>query len=74
MRSNEYDVLWLPEEKSLLFQLLGWLGLDLKAGEKPGLASLDTALLGRILGALPASVWLAPTTPQARLDATITIE
>jgi protease IV len=65
------EVELLPEEPSLLGQLASLLGINLSAKENeisivPGLADA--------LSALPASLLLAPSTPQARLDANITIK
>jgi protease-4 len=64
------DVEILPDEPTLLGQLLGLLGINLHAKEEveivPGLAD---ALAG-----LPGSLLVAPSTPQARLDANILIK
>ena len=64
------DVELLPEEPSLLGQLAALLGINLharvaEAQVVPGLADA--------LGSLPGSLLLAPSTPQARLDANLTI-
>jgi len=70
------ELLPLPEEKSLLGTLLGWLGIDLDVkaavGPEVALAQLTPGLL-ELLRGLPGSLLLAPSVPQARLDAQITI-
>jgi protease-4 len=64
------DVSLVPEEPSLLGQLAQLLGINLQVKEEmqivPGLADA--------LAALPGSLLLGPSTPQARLDANITIK
>jgi protease-4 len=67
---TEVDVELLPEEPSLLGQLASLLGLSLKAGAEP-LTALPG--LADVLRALPGSLLLEPSTPQARLDAQIVI-
>jgi ClpP class serine protease len=64
------DVELLPEEPSLLGQLASLLGINLQARAPeltlaPGIADAFQAL--------PGSMLLAPSTPQARLDANLTI-
>jgi protease-4 len=63
---------WLvPDEPTLLGQLAQLLGINLKA-EKAEVEVLPG--IAEALTALPGSLLLAPSTPQARLDANITIK
>jgi protease-4 len=64
------EIVEQPEEKTLLGQLLGLLGVNLSARAAepalvPGLSSLA--------GALPGSVLLEPSTPQARIEEDLAI-
>lgn len=61
-RAHEVELHFLPEEKPLLFTLLGLVGFDLKA-QTPALP-----LLQPLLRALPGSLLVAPSQPQARLE------
>jgi protease IV len=65
------DVTLDPPAPSLLGQLLSLLGIELREKEAPPLPLPREAL--ELLRALPASLVLAPSTPQARLDAEIQI-
>jgi protease-4 len=65
------DVELVPEEPSLLSQLASLLGINISA------KAVETQLVPGLtdaLGALPGSLLVAPSTPQARLDANITIK
>ena len=65
------DVELLPEEPSLLGQLASLLGISLQA------KAIETQIVPGLATpwrALPGSLLLAPSTPQARLDANITIK
>jgi protease-4 len=56
----------IPEETTLLGTVLGWLGIDLRAADKPMLAIAPG--LVDLLRSLPGSLLVAPGTAQARLD------
>jgi protease-4 len=59
------DLEMLPDQPSLLSTLLGFLGINLSAKEE---AAAVLPGLGELLPALPGSLLLSPSTPQARLD------
>jgi protease-4 len=66
------DLVALPEEQSLLGQLLGLLGIQLSAGAA---AKLDVSpLIAPLLRGIPGSLLLEPSVPQARLDVVLNVE
>ena len=65
---EDRTVVALPPEPSLLSQLLSLLGFETKSD-----LSLLQPLIRQAFGALPISVVLAPSAPQARLDAHLII-
>lgn len=67
------EVVDAPEEWTLGRFILSLIGLDLKAQAGPTVLDLAPGLAGALRG-LPASLLVSPSTPQARLDATYTLE
>ncbi len=71
------EIATFPEEQSLLTTVLGWLGIELRAevAASPVAEVLKlTPGLVQLLRALPGSLLLAPSVPQARLDGHIRID
>jgi hypothetical protein len=61
-----------PPEQSMLGQLLHLVGIDIQ--DKAGLGGMKLpASALQLLGTLPPSLLLAPSTPQARLDMQIEV-
>jgi protease-4 len=62
-----------PEEPSLLGTIASWLGIHLEARDSLSALALTPGLVNA-LRALPGSLLLEPSVPQARLDARLSIE